>query len=146
METLTIHQTYKAPVGRTFAIFTDLHKAAERIKSLKKIELISGTAFAVGTRWKELRQCGWRDAWMEFVVTEFSPGKSFTITSDVGRVLWTTQFEFVSASGGTEVSVTMQWEPRWFMMRLFNGMIRRKIAAGMKQDCEDVRQTIEEVS
>ncbi len=145
METLTLHQTYKAPIGRTFEIFTDLHKAAEHIKSLKKIELISGAAFAVGTRWKELRQCGWRDAWMEFVVTEFSSEKSFAITSEVGRVLWTTQFEFVPASGGTEVSVTMKWQPRWFMMRLFNGMIRRKIAAGISQDFEDVRQTIEEV-
>ncbi len=31
------------------------------------------------------------------------------------------------------------------MMRLFNRMIRRKIAAGISQDFEDVRQTIEEV-
>lgn len=144
METLTVRQTYKAPVSRAFEVFTDLQKAAERIKAIKQIELISGTSVAPNARWKELRRCGWRDAWMEFSVTEFTPEKSYTIISETGGTLWTTQFEFAPVAGGTEVAVTMQWQPKWLMMRLFNGMIRRKITEGMKQDFEDVRQAIEE--
>ncbi len=108
MEILKAHQRYKARIAGTFEVFTDLRKAGERMKSIKQIELISGTAFAVGTRWKELRRCAWRDAWMEFVVMEFSSGKSFTMNSEIVHVLWARQFEFMSVSGGTEVSVTMK--------------------------------------
>ena len=144
METLTVRRTYKAPLGRAFGVFIDLSKAPERIKAIKQIQLISGTELGMGARWKELRRCGWRDAWMEFSVTEFTPEKSYTITSETGGTLWTTRFEFTPVADGTEVIVTMEWQPKWLMMRLFNGMIRRKITEGMQQDFEDVRHAIEE--
>ena len=144
METLTVQRTYKAPVSRAFDVFTNLDKAAERIKAIKQIEMLTGTTFAVGTRWKELRRCGWSDAWMEFVVTELAPEKSFTITSEAGGTLWTSQFKFAPTPDGTAVTVTMTWQPNGIMMHLFNGMIRRQITRGMKQDFEDVRQVIEE--
>ena len=142
MQTLTVQVNYRAPVGRVFDVCTDFSKA-RHISAIKKLEVLVGNTFAVGTRWKELRKAGWSDAWMEFVVVECTPPTGFTITTEAGGTLWTTEFEFPAATGGATVTATIQWEPHGLALRLFNGMIRHRMEHGMKQDLEDLRACIE---
>ena len=144
METLTHGKSFRAPVGRVFAMFTGVAQAPTWMQAIKEIEVLRGTGSAVGDRWRELRRVGGREQWMEFVVTEWTLDKSWAIESEAGGTLWTTHFTFAESLGVTEIAASMQWQPKGIVLRLFNGMIRRRITEGMEMDCEDLRKALEE--
>ena len=73
--------TVAAPPERMFAIFTDLEGAPGRIRGIKKVELLTPGPVRVGTKWRETRVFGKREATEVLEVTEFVPGRTFSVGS-----------------------------------------------------------------
>lgn len=44
-----------APVERVFEVYTEIHKAAERLPDIIALEVLSEGPFGEGTRWRETR-------------------------------------------------------------------------------------------
>lgn len=83
MAELRIEHEVAAPAGAVWAVLTDLERSPENISGVDSVErLDGGSAFGVGTRWRETRTMMGRQATEIMEVTALEPERSYTVEAD----------------------------------------------------------------
>lgn len=129
----------KAPIERTFDVFSDLTKAAERVEGIKSVEILSDTpATGVGTRWRETRVMFGREATEEMEISAFTPNKSYEVVAHSRGVDYHTIYTFREHNGGTDVEMVFSGKPTTLLTRLmsplgylFKGATQKALEADM---------------
>lgn len=92
-----------APADRVFDVFTELETAADRISGIERIEILTPGPVGEGTRWKETRKFGKREATEEMEIVRFEPKRSYTVGSESCGAHFEWTFRFEPAGEGTTV-------------------------------------------
>ena len=145
MATFEIRDTIDAPTDKVFAIFADLPNAHHNIESILNIEFLSEQQTGPGTRWRETRKMFGREATEEMWISDWRPGRGYTVSCESCGCAYETDLSFTPSGGGTEVVIRMSITPRTFMARLmspigklFVGMFRKC----MMKDIDDLRRKL----
>lgn len=135
MSQTRISRTIAAPVDRVFRTIADVREFSAAVPDIIRTELLSETRSGVGTRFRETRRFGKREAATELEVTEYEANQRVRIVSDAGGTVWDSLFTVRPAAGGTELELVMDARPHTLLARittpLMQGMIRRAIERDM---------------
>jgi Polyketide cyclase / dehydrase and lipid transport len=147
MVQLSLKKHITAAPEEVFALFADLENAAEHIKSITRMELLTEGPVRLGTRFKETRVMFKKETVEEFEVTAFDPPLSYTISAESCGCSFESVLRFAPNDGGTDVYFDMQSEPLTFsaklmapISKLFMGTMRKC----MEADLDDLREVAEQ--
>jgi uncharacterized protein YndB with AHSA1/START domain len=137
-----------APLETVFEAAIDLERAAEHIRGIEKIELVTTLPVRVGTRWRETRKVMGRQDMQTLEVTAFNPPHSYTVGCDSCGSYFETTFRFEPAAGNsTDVMLDVRCEARSLLARLLspigNLMFGRVMRNCLDDDLDDIRRVAE---
>ncbi len=135
-----------APIDRTFEMFADFRNADQRIEAIKKVEVLTDGPVGKGTRFRETRVMFGREATEDLVVTDFQPGRSYSVSAHSCGCDMVCRFDFSSQPTGTHVEMEMQTKPITLLARImsplsffFAGACKKAI----EKDLDDLKLALE---
>ena len=128
-----------APVERVFDVVAHVENFREAVPDIVRVEYTSATRKGPGTRFKETRRMGRREATVELEVTEYEPNERVRIVSDAGGTVWDTTFRVTPSGGGTELSMVMDDRPHKLLARLFTPLVRPMVRKAVGRDMDAVQ-------
>jgi carbon monoxide dehydrogenase subunit G len=143
MTDLAVSTHVSAPLERTFEVYTQIEKAAERIPGITALEVLSEGPFGEGTRWRETRVMFKKEATEEMWVSGFDPPKSYSVDAESHGMKYSTLFSFTPDGDGTKVSWsfsgTAQTLGTKIMSPIFNVLLKGTMKKCMRGDLEALR-------
>lgn len=147
MARFSMTKRIEAPVETVFEVATDLPRAAQHIRGIERIELLTDLPIGVGTRWRETRRVMGRQDTQTMEITAFDPPKSYTIGCDSMGSHFETTFRFAEQPGGTDVTLDVSCEARslgaMMMAPLGNLMMGTVMRKCMADDLDDLKTVAE---
>jgi hypothetical protein len=144
-----------APVETVFEVASDLAHAAEHIRGIERIELLTPGPVGAGTRWRETRRMMGREATETIEFTAFDRPRSYTAgCSSCGAYVETT-FRFAPAGGAadlpgsgsaTDLTLDVRCEARSLFARLMSPLTNRMFAKLMRGCMEDDLDDLQRVA
>lgn len=101
----TISHLVDAPAEAVWSVLTDLDGAVDTLRGVIAIERVSGTGYAVGTRWRETRKMMGKAETLELWVSEVEPQRRTVVKAQAGGVDYSTVFTLTAAGAGTQVDM-----------------------------------------
>ena len=98
MPSLTVTKEIGAPPDLVFATVADIENFSQAVPHIVDVEILSETRRGVGTRFRETRLMGGKEATAEMEVTEYVEGDRVRIVSDTGGTVWDSVFTVGPAS------------------------------------------------
>lgn len=137
-----------APIDQVWTAATDLAGACERLSGVERIELLTGAAFGVGTRWRETRVAAGRPETEEMLVVEAVPPGRFVLELSRGEAVARVVTTLADAGAGeTDVEVSLESEPLDVAGRLvgafFGVLAARSVLAALNRDLDDLARWCE---
>ena len=147
MTSISVSVDVSAPLERTFEVYTDLPRVAERIPGVVTLEVLSDGPFGVGTRWRETRIMLKKEATEEMWVTACDAPHSYTVASESHGMKYSTLFSFVVDQNGTKVTWDFTGSPQTLgtkvLSPLFNLLMKGAMIKLMRRDLEALRDVCE---
>ena len=147
MAKFSMTQRIAAPVETVFTVATDIAHAAEHIRGIEKIEMLTGGPVGVGTRWRETRKMLGSESTESLEVVGFERWKSYTVGCESCGAYFETTLRFDREGDGTLVTLDARTEARSLMAKLMSplgnlmfGKIMRKC---MGDDLDDLGRVAE---
>jgi len=132
-----------APLSLVFDTVAHIENFSKAVPHIVSTEFLSDKQSGVGTRFREVRTMGGREASNDLEVTEFEENDHVRIVTDSHGAVWDTLFTVRESGEGTELVMTMDARPYKLLPRLMipltKGMVRKAIVSDMqavKQYCE----------
>jgi hypothetical protein len=150
MASFTMTKRVDARVETVFAVATDLERAAEYVRCIERIELLTPGPIGKGTRWRETRKMKGHESTETLEITEFDPPHGYTAACDSCGSHFESTFRFVphECDGATHVSLSVMMEARSFFAKLMsplgNLMFGKAMRKMLDDDLEDVKRAAEE--
>lgn len=143
MTQFVVTRSIDAPIAKVFNTVADIREFSKVLPHVVRYEFLSDIQSGVGTRFRETRQMGRKEAMTELEVTEYTPNESVRLVADSHGAIWDTIFTVKSENGQTTLTMTMEaraykWLTR-LLNRVFKGMIHKAVARDMdlvKAYCE----------
>ncbi len=125
---------------------TDLRSAAERIRGIKKLEVLGDGPIGVGTRFRETRVMFKRECTEEMEIVSFDPPRSYAVGCESHGCRYRTEFRVTTSGSGSELEMTFGAEPQTFFAKMMGVLFRGMIKSCMKEmdkDLDDLRAVAE---
>jgi uncharacterized protein YndB with AHSA1/START domain len=136
---VTIH--LNRPVEQVFAFLADTEKVSSWQSSLIELEQLTEGPLHAGSRFREIRRLGLRDAEIQGQVTAFEPNKRLeTRTTTKPEV--TVSYSFDPENGGTRLRYKFVLLSSG-IMRLFEPLIARSLKKDRESDFETLKHLLE---
>jgi len=135
----------KAPVETVFAAITDIENFPGRSGAIIKVEFLGETKHGVGTKFRETRKMGKKEATAVLEITEYVENQRVRFVSDEGGTIWDTVFEVSSAGTGTQLDLRMDARPYKFFSKIVTPLIIRMIGKFVLKDMEELKAWCERV-
>lgn len=139
----------KAPLDRTFDVFSDITQMADRISGIKSAKILSEEQKGTGVEWEETREIFGQEATQRMGITELKTNEFYVVESEHSNVKYHTRFNFETVGDSTKVDMVFDANPRTFSARmglfignLMGGMMRKL----MVKDMEDLKAFAEQGS
>jgi polyketide cyclase/dehydrase/lipid transport protein len=132
-KTVKVEHHVAAAPERTFAVFSDLEHAADRVAGIKSLELLTPGPIGKGTRFKETRVMFGKEASETMEITDFQPGSSYTTEAASCGCHYKSTLDFVPAANGTRVVFSMTSTPQTFMAKLMMPLMSMMMTGAMKK-------------
>ncbi len=134
MATVTAEQNVDAPARDVFELVTNLDRCAAIINGIEKIDVLTPGPFGRGTRWRETRKFGGREATEEMTVTFFDPPRRYIVNAESHGARYRTEVS-VEATGASSCCVTQTFEatPVSLLAKLMSPL--SFLMAGMVRKC-----------
>jgi hypothetical protein len=136
-----------APPEVVFDVATDLSHAAEHVRGIEKIELLTPGPVKVGTRWKETRKMMGMESTETLQVTAFDRPRSYTVSCDSCGCHFDSTFSFAPSAGGTDVTLDVKTKPLTIAAKIMSPigdlMMKGTMRKYLEEDLEDVKRVAE---
>ena len=147
MASFSMTKRIAAPIETVFALATDVPHAAEHIRGIDRIELLTALPIGVGARWRETRRIMHRESTEELKITAFDPPHGYTVECDSCGSRYLTVFRFEPDGEATKVTLDIRCDAQSLTAKLmspltglmFGPMMRKCI----EDDLEDLKQAAE---
>jgi carbon monoxide dehydrogenase subunit G len=148
MTEFSLTKRIAAPVETVFDVATDLEHAAEHIRGIEKIEMLTPQPVGVGTKWRETRKMMGRLSTETLEVMAFDRPRSYTVGCESCGAYFETTFRFTPAGDVTDAVLDVRMEARSLMAKLIsplgNLMFGKTMRQCMDDDLEDVKRVAEQ--
>ena len=148
-ETFTIFSTNKhieASQAEVFALATDFGRAAEVIRAIENVEMVTDGPIGVGTRFLETRTVLGHGTTQEMEVTAFESPSLYTLSCESHGARYITEVRLVPNGTGTDVELRFEARPLTFMAKAMAEMLRPmldSVAGVLENDLDDLKAALE---
>ena len=146
MTTVSVANEITGSVEHVFKQFTDIERSAERVSSIKAIEMLTPSGFELGARWRETREVLGQLDTAEMEVTSYEKNRGYTITHHKGGVRIDTVFRFESVGQKTRVSIEFGFDPQGMppgLLAPLEWVIAGKVRDVLQHDLDDLKGAVE---
>jgi carbon monoxide dehydrogenase subunit G len=146
MTEVVLVRTISAPPERVFAVISDFARAAERIRGIDRVEMLTPGPVGIGTRFRETRTMFGRPASEEMTVASFDPPRGYQLLAESHGSRYETEFDLSPVEGGTQLRMRFRALPQTLLAKILARLLRgmtKKIAALCAADLDDVKAAIE---
>lgn len=139
-----VSRTIAASSAVVFQAVSDVSNFAKAVPAIRRIEFLSEVRNGVGTRFRETRVMGKRNAVAEMEVVDYAEGERICLRSDEGGAVWDSTFTVAPVGNDrTRLDLVMTARPYRLLAKLFvpvaRGMVAKAVASDMdalKAYCE----------
>ena len=136
----TVSRTIHAPIGKVFDTVAHIENFSKAVPAIVRVEFVTEQKSGVGTRFRETRLMGKREATTELEVKEYVENERIRIVADQGGTIWDTVFTVTPAGeGAVELEMVMDANAYRFLAKLFNPLIKGMIRKFIEQDMDAVK-------
>lgn len=139
MTTTTMSYLIDAPVETVFDVVAHIENFSQAIPAITDVEFVSEQRSGVGTRFRETRVMGRREATSELEVTEYEEGAAIRLVADEGGSIWDSRFTTTAEGDGTRLEFTMVATPHTLGARVLNPLTKGIVAKAIRGDLEAVK-------
>lgn len=143
MPTLTASRLIEAPVDLVFDTVADISNFSKAIPHITNVEFLSDIKSGVGTKFRETRVMGGREATTELEVTEYVENEHVRIVSDSHGTIWDTVFRVQQAGDQVELSMAMEANSYKLIAKATYVFIKGMIQKALEQDMDEVKRYCE---
>jgi carbon monoxide dehydrogenase subunit G len=148
--TCVVREQINAPPEAVFAAATDFQNAPQRIRGIKKMEMLTPGPVGVGTKFRETRVMFGTEATETMEVVELHPGRSYTLSAASHGCEYRTIVSVRPAGTGSEVTFDFSARPSTFgakvMGALLGWMMKGACVKAVRQDLADLKSALEQSS
>lgn len=131
---LVLEETIAAPVNIVFSAFTDLGRAAERVTSITKVDVLGKGPIGKGTRFRETRVVfGKKESTQELEITDFDAPRSFTLEANALGTSYHTVYRFEGGQRETQMTMTTTSRPLGLVGKITGPLMGWMMASAMKK-------------
>lgn len=141
MAEFTLEQRIRAPRARVFELATDVARMPEFVRGIARVELLTDGPLRVGTRWRETRRFGKREATEELELTAFDPPRAWSVGSETMGCRFRFEFELEEEPGGGATTLRLRCGalPRALLARVLSFLLGPMLAACRRATEGDLR-------
>lgn len=139
MGRIAVTRHVQAPVERVFDAVAHIDNFQKAVPEIVHVEFTSDVKKGAGTRFKETRRMGKREATVELEVKEYESNERVRIVSDAGGTVWDTVFRTSAKDGGTELTMVMEDRAYRFAAKCFVPLIRGMVRRAVERDMDAVK-------
>lgn len=139
MSTTTINRTINAPVEEVFDTIAHIQNFQKAIPHITNVEILSDVESGVGTRFRETRMMGKREATAEMEVTEYVKDERVRIVSDSHGTVWDSLFTLKPGAEGAQLEFVMEARPYKFIQKLMVPLMKGMVAKAIEMDMDAVK-------
>ena len=145
MTRTAISRTIRAPAEAVFEAVADISNFSEAVPHIVGVEFLTDSRVGVGTRFRETRKMGKREASTVLEVTEYVKNERVRMVSDAGGTVWDSLFTVTPVGDGrsTRLDLVMEARPYRLMARVFVPLMRRVVARAVAGDIDAVKGWLE---
>lgn len=143
MLSATVSTTIAAPIERVFQTLAEVESFQRAIPHVVGIEFLSERRSGVGTRFRETRVVGGREATTELEVVECEPNDHIRMVADSHGTVWDSIFAVREVAEGTELTLTMEARPHQLLAKLTVPMAMAAVRGALESDMEEVKRYCE---
>lgn len=138
-------RTIDAPVDAVFETVSDISQYTKAVPEIVRVEFVTEQKTGVGTRFRETRQMGKREATTELEVTEYVKDERVRMVSDAGGTVWDTVFTVTALSdgAGTRLDMVMEARPYRLVSRLMVPLMKGVVAKAVAGDMDALKAWLE---
>lgn len=129
-------ETIDRPLPEVFKMATDLERGPEWVPGVSRIEKLTPGPLGVGTRFRETRRCGKRDATAVIEVTTFEADRRYSAGAAFPGGMATYHYSFTPQQRSTRVELVADVRGRWLgwlMVPLLLMALKRSDAHHLKR-------------
>lgn len=148
-----VSENIHAPIERVFEVATDLANAAETIRGIDSVEILTDGPVGVGTRWRETRTMFGRTATEVMEITAYAPpeGKpeaGYVAEATSHGCLYITPVTLIAEGPETtRISVEFQAHPQTLiskiMIKLMGNKLKSMVEEPLADDLRDIKRAAE---
>ena len=140
-----------APPEVVWRVLTELDRAPERLRSIRRVERLAGPDYGVGTSWRETRRMFGQEASEEMTVTKLVPGVSTTVEARSAGTHYVSSFHVAAGPrGGSTLTFEFSGRPdgpqsitNQVMLRVMGGVGMVATRKVMRDDLDDLARAAE---
>ena len=144
MSRTTVSRTIRAPIERVFDTIAHIENFSKAVPHITKVEFLSETRRGVGTKFKETRLMGKREASSVLEVTEYVENERVRMVSDQGGTIWDTVFTVAPSDDGIDLTMVMDAKAYKLMAKYFNPLLKGMIQRHIESDMDAVKAFCEQ--
>lgn len=149
MAQFSIGKHVEATREEVFTVASDFHHAAENIRGIEQLEVLTDGPIGVGTRFRETRKMFGKESSEVMEITAFDPPESYVVEAESCGAHYRAEYRFTSDIAGTHMRVTFDTQAVSWLAKLLTplsmlmmGPMKKVIDA----DLEDVKAAAEAVA
>lgn len=147
MSRIEVSRAIAAPQEKVWELITDLRGAPARLSGIKRVEILEGPEFGVGTRWRETREMFGREATEEMTITEVDPGRSYRTHADSRGVEYVSELRVEPTGAGSRLSMSIDAHVGNPVLRVLMAVAARLMEGttrkAMSKDLDDIAAAAE---
>lgn len=140
-----LSRTIRAPATAVFEMVANATNYTEAVPEIVKVGFLTDQRSGVGTRFRETRVMGRREATTELEVTEYVANERIRMVSDAGGTVWDTLFTVTPVEDGdaTRLELVMEAKPYRLRSRILVPLMKRAVAKAVAGDMDAVKAHLE---
>ena len=145
MTRTSLSRTIRAPTTAVFETVADATNYTKAVSDIVKVEFLGDQRSGVGTRFRETRVMGRREAATELEVTEYVGNERIRMVSDAGGTVWDSLFTVTPVEDGraTRLDLVMEARPYRLLSRILVPLMKRAVSKAVVGDMDAVKAYLE---
>lgn len=139
MKTFTTSVIINAPIEEVFKTISTPETFKESVPHILSVEFLSEQHSGIGTRFKETRMMGKREASTVLEISELVTNSSIRMVSKAGGSTWDSEFTVSEEPEGIRLQLEMKAIPHNLFARMMNSMIAKMLNKAIAEDLEHVK-------
>jgi hypothetical protein len=148
VKVVEVQRVLSGPPERAFGLAIDLRGAPQRIRAIKRLEVLTEGPVREGTRFRETRVMFGKEATEEMEVVALDPPRAYELLAESHGSRYRTRLSFEPAAGGTRVSARFEAQPLTFVARALMAVLARPMlkacAKALHADLADIERALHE--